>query len=190
MSKPGADLQHRDWLLRTTIKQILAIDPTITYRIDSGSNDSKHLILSDISEETLPHLAFITNTDVNNNYLYLEALIVSLDNSNNYLQIPGLTNLAVEIWNYSDSNAFTSGDKFFKPFDRNLTNPLTGHPINISEWIDIYTSAVPFVPNTKDKRKKFRIVLNPDCLEYLPPSPGNPCCSGFSDIDGFCVPNN
>ena len=66
MSKPGADLQHRDWLLRTTITQVLAIDPNITYYIDTGSDDSKHLVLSDISVETLPHLAFITNTDRNN----------------------------------------------------------------------------------------------------------------------------
>jgi len=188
MSKPGADLQHRDWLLRITIKQVLAIDPTITYRIDTGSDNSKHLILSDISEESLPHLAFITNTDCNNNYLYLEALNVSLVGNNHYLQIPGLNNLSVELWNHSDSNAFTKGDKFFKPFDSNLKHPLTENPMNIIEWIDIYSSVLTFLPNTRDKKKKFRLILNPDCAQWAPPSLDNPCCPGYFDGGNGCYP--
>jgi len=156
------DLKHRDWLLRNTTQLILSIDPTITYIIVNGPNDSKHLIFSDITEESLLKLFFITNTDINNNYLYLEALHVYLENSNNCLQIPGLHELAIQLWAYADSNGFSDGKKFFKPFDNNLINPVNGKPINIRTWIDIYSAMVPFIPNTLNKKLMFKMCVNPD----------------------------
>lgn len=184
------DLQHRDWLLRTTIKQLLSIDQNITWNIISGPYDSRHLVLSDISEETLSKLFFYTNTDVNNNYLYLESFDIYINDSLHPLKIPGLTSLAIELWNYSDANSFNNNYKTFNPFDKNLINPCNGSNINISTWIDIYTAAVPFLPDTKNKKKMFRIVINPDCsANGLIVGTNGPCCSGFVAPDTFTCAN-
>ena len=164
-SQNSPDLKHRDWLLRTTIKQVLSIDPTVSHRIDSLPDEKKHLILSDISEETLPKLFFLTNNDTNNNYLYLEDFIVYLGNNLQPLQTHGLNTLAIELWNNSDSNAFINNQKVFKPFDNNLINPFDGTNINISSWLDIYSAAVPFIPNTFKQKKTFSMILNPDILQ-------------------------
>lgn len=165
----NCDLQHRDWLIRTTIKMVQQVDPAITYKIINFGVNQKQVIFDNISSQSLEKLFFLTNTDQNNNYLYLELMEVYLANLTNDtpLPIPGLSELAIELWNQSDSTAFLNGNQTQKPFYYPMTNPCNGEPMDIPTWIDIYSTALNFIPTTTGLVKIFRIVLNPD--RHRPP---------------------
>ncbi len=63
--KHPADLQHRDWLLFTQQALISKVNPNISTDIVDRDNGSKVLIISDIPEDSIKDLLFITNTDNN-----------------------------------------------------------------------------------------------------------------------------
>jgi hypothetical protein len=165
MSSP-TDLQHRDWLLSVTIKIVQNIDQQVSWKIIDLDNNRKHLELSNISENTLDQLYFITNTDINNNYLYLEDMKVYLtSNLSNPLDLTGLSELAKSLWNNSDSIAFINGNKTHTPFKNALTFPYSTQPMSISSYVDIQSSIVPFFPTTIGLPKVFTIILNPDLMQ-------------------------
>ena len=85
------DLQHRDWLLESTIFRLKKIDSNLSIRIITTVNQ-KLLIVNRITEETLPKLSFLVNTDNNNNYLYLENIQVFLadDTTHQAIVVNGL----------------------------------------------------------------------------------------------------
>jgi hypothetical protein len=195
-----ADLDHADWLLRTTKKMIEKVNTNIRLK-RTKRGTSKYLVLENITEADLANLNFLTNNDVNNNYLYLEKFEVYTDDDNHKVSlfIPGLTILMSECWNNADSNSFLNGDKTFFPFLDPLIAPTIpglvtseppSTPISVPQFIDIYLSMVPFFKKSYGNVKKFRIVLNPDCASNGGNASPDGCCSGQSEnIFGTCTPS-
>jgi len=150
------------------------VDPRIRIK-QKKRGQSKVLVLENISETDLGNLNFLTNTDQNNNYLYLETMSVFLydDSYKNEIMLPGLSMLMTECWNQADADAFINNDKLFYPFKLPLNGPFvpdlvtcTSNKISVPQYVDIYSSMVPFLPQTTGVNKVFKIVLNPDCNDY------------------------
>ena len=186
------DLDSADWLCFFTKSMVNKVNPFIHVHIskfkDNNGVPTKRLIhISNISEEDIVKLKFLTNTNENNNYLYLEKFSVELDNGEIRLNIPGLSEVLLEFWRCSDSYAFEKGEKFFKPFS-DITN--------INRFIDNYTDLHPSLPKTFYKEKKYVIILNPDCGDYLYECTNNAgvccshndCCKDTSDYY-YCQPS-
>jgi hypothetical protein len=153
----NADLQHRDWLLFTQQNLVQSIDPNIDTSIVSTPDGGKRLILKNVTEQDMAVLQFITNTDQNNNYLYLESIAVRLENSIDNLEIPGLTPVILKMYRLSDANGFFTSSKTHIPY---TTTSFNGN--SVGYYIDQTTKLLPFLPNTYGIQKIFTLVLNPD----------------------------
>ena len=151
------DLKHRDWLLKTTQALIVKVDPVISTKIIDTPDGGKRLLVNHVSESSIQLLEFLTNTDQNNNYLYLEKFSLTLERDLEPLEFPGLSEVMVKIFQDSDANAFINGLKTHKPFSPSSFNDVTSN-----QFVDIFSSLVPFVPNTSNKIKFYNLVLNPD----------------------------
>ena len=157
MKTSAPDLQHRDWLLYSQQRIIQNIDPNISIVIMDTANGGKILRVTNISEESIGKLKFLTNTDHNNNYLYIETFNVYIYGSPTPLNIYGLEEIIMNIFRNSDINSFINGEKVFQPFkDDNFKGD------NISLFIDRYTELNPLSPNTAGKIKTYQFDLNPD----------------------------
>lgn len=159
------DFEQRDWLLFSMQQLIENVDANISVNIITAG-ESKLLIASNISEDSITKLSFLSNSDFNNNYLYLENFSVFLNSYNEPLNIPGLNDIIINQYRRSDIiNGFTQGKKTFQPFSScNLGN------INFNDMVDNITSIIPGCTSTKNKNKFYEIVLNPD----LPDEPSVP----------------
>ena len=155
----NADLQHRDWLLYSQQKLVQSIDSNIDTSIVSTSDGGKRLILTNVTESDMAVLQFITNTDQNNNYLYLESISVRLENSINDLEIPGLAPVMLNMYRLSDVNGFLTSSKTHIPY---TTTSFNGN--SVGYYIDQVTGLLPFLPDTYGIQKIFTLVLNPDFI--------------------------
>lgn len=161
------DLMHRDWLLRFVKYLIKKVNPEIVTNIieDKGSdNKKKVLIAENITETDLLNLQFPTNTDSNNNYLYIEKIGVYLDGDSNMKLLDiDLLPIAEDFWDAESSEAYLNGEKTFKPFNSKLNNIVTKQDGTIIDFIDNYFSHFNKSQNTYGKPKKFKLMVNPDC---------------------------
>jgi len=178
ISKP--DLQHRDWVLRSQQALIAKIDPTISTKIIDTSDGGKRLLIYNVSESSIQLLEFFTNTDQNNNYMYLDNFSVTIEGDLQPLEFPGLSETMIKIYELSDSNGFINGSKTQKPF---APNSFKGESIN--QFVDAYSALLPYVPNTFGKVKNYNLVLNPDGM-FSTPQPGMSCVKKGSS-SWFCV---
>ena len=182
-----ADLDSADWLCFFTETMIKKINPSIVARVRLIKNKDgiviKRLIhVTNVSEEDILNLKFLANTNDNNNYLYLEYFRVELDDSNTHLEIPGLVDILLDFWRYSDSNAFEKDEKFFHPFS---------DIVNINHFVDNYTNLNTVLPKTYYKKKMYTFTINPDCATSFCTNPNTAgsvndcgscceqCCCGF-----------
>lgn len=151
------DFEQRDWLLFSMQQLIENVDPNISINIIKAG-ESKLLIASNITEDSIIKLSFLSNSDFNNNYLYLENFSVFLNSYNEPLNIPGISEIVINQYRRSDIiYGFIQGKKTFQPFTScNLGN------INFNDMIDNITSIIPGCTNTKNKIKLYEIILNPD----------------------------
>jgi len=111
------DLSHRDWLLYSTKRLIQSVDENIPVEIVDTPNGGKKLIASEITEADIDKIAFLTNTDQNNNYLYLEDFQVYLIGSISPLNIPGLKETVMNLFRASDTDSFLKGEKTQETFN-------------------------------------------------------------------------
>lgn len=163
MQKEPADLTHRDWVLYTQKALLLSIDRNIAASIEDFPDGKKKLIVSNISENTIEKLEFLTNTDQNNNYLYLEDFGVNIFGFPEPLNIPGLVEIALELYRDSDLDSFLEGSKTKIPFTGQNITDHSGIVVNsFAEFIDILTNTIPYATKTYGKVKYFELVLNPD----------------------------
>jgi hypothetical protein len=158
MSQP--DLQHRDWVLKSQQALITNIDNTISTKIIDTDDGGKRLVIFNVSESSIQNLLFLTNTDQNNNYLYLEKFNVTIQQDLQPLEFPGLSEIMIKIYEKSDANAFLNGSKTQKPFASSSFN--NGQTIN--QVVDTISSLLPYVTSTYGKVKTYSMVLNPDVL--------------------------
>ena len=171
------DLGHRDWLLFTQIKLIQSVDKDVSTQIVDTPNGGKNLIVSGISDATIEKLKFLTNSDQNNNYLYLESFSVFVYGFSEPINIPGLDEIAINLFQSSDVNNFLLNNKTHIPFTRD--NVINNSGVNripgfdptkittFSYFIDLLTKIIPFSPNTDLKTKIYQIILNPDAPRSL-----------------------
>jgi hypothetical protein len=163
MSLLVPDLTHADWWIRVTVKLLQSVDTSLRF-ITRRVGKTQHLIVKNISEETLEKLFFLVNTDQNNNYGYLEVLQVFTkdDYSRTPVPIPGFSTLANAIWNEADAKGFVAGETTQTAFAAPLNNPFTNVPLTVSQYVDLITAIIPWAPKTLGKEKVFTLVLNPD----------------------------
>ena len=180
--KYAADLQHRDWLLFTQQALISKINPNISTEIVNRNNGSKVLIISDIPEGGLKDLLFITNTDNNNNYGYLEEFNVFRFGASIPLNIPGLSYIVKNIYRYSDMNAFLLKSTTHDPFNpKNFVNSsFTGQ--TFTEFVDQLTALLPFITDTGSIETTYQIIYNPDIEMKYPDDGRGPIKIDMSDL--------
>ena len=157
-----ADLKHRDWLLFTTKRMIQSVDEDISVDIVDTPNGGKLLIASGITEAAINKIIFLTNTDQNNNYLYLEDFKVYLYGSYTPLNIPGLKETVVNLFRASDTDSFLNGEKTQDTFNVMNFSSSSFTGTNFSQFVDQLTALLPFTPTTTDYVKTYEITLNPD----------------------------
>jgi hypothetical protein len=162
--KYAADLQHRDWLLFTQQALISKVNPNISTEIVDRDNGSKVLIISDIPEDSIKDLLFITNTDNNNNnnYGYLEEFVFLKFDSSIPLNIPGLSKIVKNIYRYSDMNPFLSESTKHDPFNpKNFVNSSFTEQ-SFTEFVNELTALLPFTTDTGSIITTYQIIFNPD----------------------------
>jgi len=158
------DLTSRDWLLNSTKSLILSVDENISVEIVDTPDDGKVLIASGISESSINKLKFITNTDQNNNYLYLEDFQVYLPGNFTPLVVPGLKEVVINAFRNSDINAFVKSEKVHYPFVAGNMMTLKNPIHTFSTFIDAYTSLLANIFGTYGSVKVYSITLNPDYI--------------------------
>ena len=168
------DLKHRDWLLFTQKKLIQVTTPQVSVKIIDTSDGGKRLLVENINEYQISIMKFLTNTDQNNNYLYLENIVVRLEDSVTPLEIEGLREILINMFQLSDTNGYLNDSKTHIPFGPNAFNGES-----LGNFIDRLTAVLPYEPNTIGKAKIFSLVLNPDFIPW----------DGFVPWDGKNVTN-
>jgi hypothetical protein len=156
------DLRHRDWLLRSQIKLTQQTTPAVKTQVFKTQNDGRLLQLSNVTEDDLIILSFLTNTDKNNNYLYLENIELYLNDEIKPFKIPGLKEMLIQVFENSDISAFLNNNKTHTPFN---TDSFNGE--RLGDYIDNITSQIPFLQNTLNIHKKFVLYLNPDYFNVI-----------------------
>ena len=165
MSTPTyIDFKHRDWLLHSTMFRLRKIDSNISTKIVETKNQ-KLLIVENISEDSLPKLSFLVNTDSNNNYLYIQDFSVFLkdDTTHQPIHVIGLKKNLTYVWYNADQEAYENGDKYFLPFTSPYQNPISNEPMSVSGYVDLEQNCFSWTTKTKGKVKIYKLVLNPDC---------------------------
>lgn len=156
---------HADWLNKVTTNLAQSVNTNIS--VYEGKN--KILILSNISENDLAKLTFITNTDNNNTHGRVIAFVVSIPGNNAplYIKIPGLSQIISTIFDESDSLAFTNYKKTHIPFETPFRGPLRGIPISVSAYIDFISSMIPSMTKTVNKPKTYSLAFSPNSSKHI-----------------------
>ena len=110
-------------------------------------------------------LQLLTNTDQNNNYLYIEDFKVYVSTSSNPENIPGLVDVVKSSFRSNDANAFINGSKVYYPFDVKNFQGSYFKGKTFSEFIDTLSGLLPFSASTAGFKKVYQITLNPDFLQ-------------------------
>ena len=157
----ATDLKHRDWLLFSIKSMLLQVNENISVTIIDTPDGGKRLMADSIMPETIEKLYFISNTDQNNNYLYLEDFKVYNLASFSPINIPGLKDVIQNQFRTSDINSFIDGKKMHYPFDiKNFKANTSFKGSTFNEFVMAFTDLIPYTTNVKDVT--YSIVLNPD----------------------------
>ena len=164
-----ADLTHRDWVLYSQRLLCLKVNPNLSVQIVE-EGDKRLLVISNISDRDLHALYFLVNTDQNNNYLYPELFEVTIADSPTPLHIPGLSQIMLNLYRYSDITTFVAGSaKTHAPFSLSSLNsliaPCDTKITSWSEYIGKLSSMAPLGVRVAGKTLTYRLVLNPDLTQ-------------------------
>lgn len=154
----GKDISQRDWILNTTEVMIKEIDSSINVEQILTNNNGKLLYITNIPEKKMSEITLLTNTDNNNNYLYLENINLSISYSKDPITVPGLVDIFIDIFRYSDNDAFLKNNSIHKPFSsENLGS-------TFSEFITKLLDTIPngYKYNKITGSRRYSIILNPD----------------------------
>jgi hypothetical protein len=174
------DFKHEDWLLFSQQKLIESIDPNVSITYVDKPRGGRNLVISGINPNNIDDYEFITNTDQNNNYLYLEKFNVYVNSAFKPSEIPGLNDTMINLFRNSDMKSFLkenskthkpftieniNDDSFIKMFD-NYDKDSSGniwvegtmvynattqvYNIRFSKFIDAYTTLTPYVIKTSN----------------------------------------
>jgi len=160
------NLNHSDWLLNSIVKIMESIDPTISVSSITTSSGGKRIFIYGINEGIIDKLYFYTNTDQNNNYLYIEDFNVYIEKHYGSLDIPGLKDIMISMYNHSDTFSFLSNNRTHYPFTvKNILN--TNYKGNtFSGYIDYLSETIPYVQHSEGYLKQYSITINTDFNPY------------------------
>ena len=159
----SSDLTSRDWVAASTKQLVLSVDPSVSVDLKYYPDGGMKIFLYGISEATIGKLSFLTNTDFNNNYLYLEDLNVYINNNISPLNIPGLFDITNSMYKQSDIKEFLAGNKVKQPFaPSNIQSTSLPPGSTFNDLVDTLTGVIPYVESTVNHVKTYEIVLNPD----------------------------
>jgi len=158
----NTDLTHAQWVLYSQEKLIQKVSPdlSITYFInDSGVTCMR---ITGIEQSIIGKLQFLTNTDQNNNYMYLSDFSIYVDGLFLPLSIPGFTDVVKSMYRNSDLNGYLCNCKTHKPFAvKNIKQNSTFKGNNFNQFVDEYSGLVPYITNTTGRVKTYGIDLVP-----------------------------
>ena len=158
-----ADKTHEDWLLNSMKSLLIQVDSNISAEIVTDENAKKTLIVNNVPEEVIDNLVFITNTDQNNNYLYIDNFLVYTNKSPNPTPLPGLNNVVTSVFYNSDITSFLNGNKTHKPFQGVLYQQDCSFRGNtFSEFVDFFSSSIPLSATTIGSIKTYDFIVYPD----------------------------
>ena len=158
-----SDLTHEDWVLNSQKALIIEADNNISTNIVTDSEGMKTLVVSNVTEAVIDSLRFITNTDQNNNYLYISDFQVYINNNPLPIPIPGLSDTVKLVYYNNDINAFLSGRNTHTPFrGTNYQQDCLFNGNTFAEFSDFFSSAVPLSPTTIGYTKTFSFIVDPD----------------------------
>ena len=155
-------IDTKDWLLNSQKALILKVDANIsTVIVNDGIN--KKLYVENVSEGIIDKLYFITNTDQNNNYLYIEDFKVYIGGSPTPCPIQGLDDTVKDVYYNSDISSFLNGDKIQYPFNGLLYQQNCAfRGTTFSEYVDFASACTPLSPTTIGFKKTYAFTVNPD----------------------------
>ena len=169
-----ADQTHDDWLLNSMKSLILHVDSNISAEIVTDEKYKKTLVVSNIPENIIDSIFFITNTDQNNNYLYIDNFTVYINKSPSPTPLPGLNNVVTSVFYNSDIDSFLNGNKTHKPFQGVLYQKdclFRGN--TFSEFVDFLSSTTPLSATTIGSSKTYAFIVYPDYSTTILPYPFN-----------------
>lgn len=110
------DFKHEDWLLFSQQKLIESIDPNVSITYVDKPRGGRNLVISGIEPLKIDDYQFLTNTDQNNNYLYLDKFNVYIQGAYKPLEIFGLNDIMLNLYRNSDMKGYLESTKTHKPF--------------------------------------------------------------------------
>ena len=112
----SSDKTHADWLLTSQECLVKNADPSLSTTIEHLSDGTQCLIIQQIPSDVMSQLSFITNTDQNNNYLYIEKINMYLNGCSTPVDVIGIENTLIKLYNVSDTNSFISYNNVHSPW--------------------------------------------------------------------------
>jgi len=162
------DLTHADWTLFTQEKliQSTVTDVSITYF--QKTNGTTNMTISGIKPVDIAKLKFLTNTDQNNNYLYVEVFNIYINNGFNPLVVPGLSDVVKTLFRNSDLTGYLNSSKTNQPFSD--ANVQSGQFLakTFNEFVSLGLTLIPYVPHLTVPQlvatATYEIILCPDAM--------------------------
>lgn len=154
------DKTHADWLLTSQECLIKGKSPSLSTEITTIMNE-KFLTIKRISAVELSRMEFITNTDQNNNYMYLCDLSIYKDNSFAPLNTGVIEPILIKMFSASDTSAFINNKIKHSPFLPRNFKTSNGFRGALSPFIKRMSIHLPsfLCPNLNNSSLSFDITL-------------------------------
>ena len=141
------DLSHGDWALLTQEKLIQQTDTNVSITYIVQSNGTTNMSVSGIKPINIAKFKFLTNTNDNNNYVYLTQFNIYINNGFNPLVVPGLSDVVKTLFRNSDLTGYLNDSKTNQPFSD--ANVQSGQNLakTFNEFVSLGLTLIPYVPH-------------------------------------------
>jgi hypothetical protein len=128
--------------------------------VSTAGKNKQSIALSNISEDDLTKLPYLTNTNQSKkitNFLNMGVSIIGDDGSRQIINIPGFSQMMQQSFSNSDSQASLAGAKTHTPFKQpfKTTRQAGSPPMSVGDLVDKLTALNPALPSTSGKPKTY-----------------------------------
>jgi hypothetical protein len=163
-----------NWHLKATAHLAKKVNPLIVTTMKNNQ-----LVMSNISDNDLNNLQFLTN-NANNNFIgRLNNFGVSIKGNNGSLvpvNIPGLSQVMTGIYDKSDIEASLNNNKTHSPFENPFPNASMNLPstngkslpsasMSVGDYVDTLTAMNPSLPSTSGQEKTYTMTCGSTNLD-------------------------
>lgn len=153
-----ADDPQTTFLLNVATQLAKNTNPNIS--VSTAGKNKNSIVLSNISEDDLTKLPYLSNTNQSKkitNFLNMGVSIIGDDGSRQIINIPGFSKIMQQIFSNSDSQASLAGAKTHTPFKNpfKTTTKAGSPPMSVGDLVDQLTELNPALPSTSGKPKKY-----------------------------------